>query len=429
VQSARPLVCSGLIFVKEMRVAGIQQRVPALLSAERFTHFSHSCIMKPVKRILSLYIIREISSLFLLGIVIFTLVLLLGRLITLTDLVVSRGVPLADVSRMILYLIPSFLVFTIPMAFLLAVLLAFGRLSADNEIVVIKASGVSLIQIMPPVIFCALVATLLALGASTICVPWGNTAFKELSFQVLKSNITATIREKTFWDDIPGIVMYTDQYDEQRHVLKGVVIHDGRNPDRPMTIFAHDGDVSSADGSQSLLLSLHDGSIHIAGAGGLYRLVHFGEYSMTVGEKGSSTAISRNEPDLSISELQRQINDPGTSVKDRLKLLSELHSRFIFPFASLVFAILAVPLGIQNRRSGKSGGFTVSIGIILTYYVLMSVVRTLAEKGTVPPAVALWIPNLIFFGMGLFFLRMASLENRIPLIPLRRFLDYFRKAF
>lgn len=381
-----------------------------------------------VKRILYFYIIREISSLFLLGIVIFTLVLLMGRLITLTDLVVSHGVPLADVSRMILYLIPSFLVFTIPMAFLLAVLLAFGRLSADNEIIVIKASGVSLIQVMPPVIVCALVAVLLALGASTIGVPWGNSSFRELSIQVLKRNITATIREKTFWDDIPGVVMYADRYEEQSHMLQGVIINDGRNPERPMTIFARDGIVTSAAGSQALLLSLHNGSIHMAGAGGLYRLVHFGEYSMTVGEKGGSNAVSRIESDMWLSELQRQIISPGTSAKSRLKMLSELHSRFTFPFASLVFAILAVPLGIQNRRSGKSGGFSVSIAIILTYYVLMSVVRTLAEKGVVPPAVALWIPNLFFFGIGLFFLRMASQENRIPLFPLRRFLDYFRRA-
>ena len=381
-----------------------------------------------VKRILSLYIIREISSLFLLGIIIFTLVLLMGRLITLTDLVVSHGVPLADVGRMIIYLIPSFLVFTIPMAFLLAVLLAFGRLSADNEIVVIKACGVSLVQIMPPVLFCALVAALLALGASTIGVPWGNSSFKELSFQVLKRNITATIREKTFWDDIPGVVMYTEHFDEQSRSLKGVVIHDGRNADQPMTIFAQDGVVSSAEGSQSLLLGLRNGSIHIAGNGGLYRLVHFGEYRMTVGENSKRSGISRNEPDLWISELQQQIDNSQTPAKDRLKMLAELHSRFTFPCASLVFAILAVPLGIQNRRSGRSGGFTVSIAIILAYYVLMSVARTLAEKGTIPPVVALWIPNMVFLGLGWYFLRLASLERNIPIFPMKNILDYFRKA-
>lgn len=381
-----------------------------------------------VKRILSLYIIREISSLFFLGIVIFTLVLLMGRLITLTDLVVSHGVPLADVSRLILYLIPSFLVFTIPMSFLLAVLLAFGRFSADNEIVVLKASGLSLIQMMPPVIICALVAVLLALGASTIGVPWGNSAFRELSFQVLKRNITATIREKVFWDDIPGVVMYTDQYDEQSRLLKGVVIHDGRNPDRPMTIFARDGVVTSAVGSQALLLSLHNGSIHMAGASGLYRLVHFGEYSMTIGEKVNNVETTKNEPDMTVPELLSHIETPGTSTKNHLKIQSELHSRFTFPFASLVFAILAVPLGMQNRRSGKSGGFTISIAVILSYYVLMSVVRTLAERGVVPPAIALWIPNLIFLCLGLFLLRMASLEKNISIYSLSEVLSYFRKA-
>lgn len=381
-----------------------------------------------MKRILSLYIIREISSLFLLGIFIFTLVLLMGRLITLTDLVVSHGVPLSDVSRMILYLVPSFLVFTIPMAFLLAVLLAFGRLSADNEIVVLKASGLSLIQIMPPVVLCALVAVLLALGASTVGVPWGNSSFRELSFQVLKRNITATIREKIFWDDIPGVVMYTDRYEEENRTLKGVVIHDGRNPDRPMTIFAQDGLVTSAAGNRALLLSLHNGSIHMAGTGGLYRLVHFGEYSMTVGEKAGGTEISRNEPDMWLSELQRLSDDPATPAKNRLKVLAELHSRFTFPFASLIFAILAVPLGIQNRRSGKSGGFTVSIAIILTYYVLMSVMRTIAEKGALHPAVALWIPNLIFLGLGLFFLRMASMEKSISLFSPKDLFDYFRRV-
>ncbi len=394
----------------------------------RFTPIHHSCIIPAVKRILSLYIIREISSLFLLGIVIFTLVLLMGRLISLTDLVVSHGVPLADVSRMILYLVPSFLVFTIPMAFLLAVLLAFGRLSADNEIVVIKACGLSLFQMMPPVIICALVAVLLALGASSIGVPWGNSAFKELSILVLKRNITATIREKTFWDDIPGVVMYTEHYDEQSRMLKGVIINDGRNSDRPMTIFARDGVISSAPGSQSLLLSLHNGSIHIAGTGGLYRLVQFGEYIMTVGEKGNSGVISRNEPDMWLSELQRKIDDPATSSKSRLKTLAEFHSRFTFPFASLVFAILAVPLGIQNRRAGKSGGFTISIAIIIAYYILMSVARTLAERGDVQPLVALWIPNLIFFCLGCFFLRMASLEKNITILPQNKLLHYFRRT-
>lgn len=381
-----------------------------------------------MKRILSLYIIREIVSLFLLGIMVFTLILLMGRLIKLTDLVISRGVPLADVCRMILYLMPSFLVFTIPMAFLLAVLLAFGRLSADNEITVMKAGGISLMQLMPPVVLCGLMAALLTLVASTIGVPWGNSSFKNLSVDVLKKNAAATVREKVFWDDIPGIVMYTEHYDEERHALKGVIIHDGRDPKRPLTIFAADGTIGGGAAQHDIRLALTNGSIHVAGKTDEYRLVHFGEYIMTVGNSDKGGGIGRSEADMSIAELWHQIITPAASKSVRLKTESELHSRFAFPFASLVFAVVAVPLGMQNRRSGKSAGFATSIGILLAYYVVQSLLRTLAEKGTLPPALALWLPNLIFLGLGWYLLRMASLEKEFHLQDVLNVFQRKRKA-
>lgn len=379
-----------------------------------------------MKRILSLYIIREIASLFLLGIAVFTLILLMGRLIKLTELVVSRGVPLADVSRMVLYLMPSFLVFTIPMAFLLAVLLAFGRLSADNEITVIKASGISLVQIMPPVLLCAVVAIIMTFVTSMVAVPWGNSAFKELSFKVVKQNISATIREKVFWDEIPGMIVYTEHYDEKRHSLHGVIIHDGRNPDRPMTIFAKDGVLSGGSGSQALRLSLNNGSIHATGKGNEYRLVAFGEYIMIVGDQGGAL-LGRNEQDMGVAELRSQIDNKATPVQARLKMLSELHGRYAFPFASLVFAFIGMPLGIQNRRSGKSAGFSVSIGILLIYYLMLSLLRTLAEKGSVPPFIALWLPNMTFLGLGWYLLRMSSLERSLPIPSLSDVAGFFKR--
>ncbi|HEY3308461.1 MAG TPA: LPS export ABC transporter permease LptF [Desulfuromonadaceae bacterium] len=371
-----------------------------------------------MKRILSLYIIREIVSLLMLSLMVFTLILLLGRLIKLTDLVISRGVPLADIFRMILYLMPSFLVFTIPMAFLLAVLLAFGRLSADNEITVMKAGGISLIQLMPPVLLCGLTTTLITLWISTVAVPWGNSAFKRLSIEVVKQNATVTIREKVFWDDIPGIVLYTEHYDEEHHALKGVIIHDGRDPKHSMTIFAANGKIGCTPNQQDICLVLNNGSIHIAGKADDYRLVKFGEYFMTVAGVGKGVGIIKNELDMGINELRQAIDKPATALAVRLKMQAELHGRFAFPFASLVFAVVAVPLGLQNRRSGKSAGFFTSIAILLAYYLLLSLLRTLAEKGAVPPALALWLPNLIFLLLGWLLLRMASLEREFKLLAL-----------
>jgi lipopolysaccharide export system permease protein len=233
---------------------------------------------------------------------------------------------------------------------------------------------------------------------------------------VLKQNVAATVREKVFWDDIPGIVMYTEHYDEEHHSLKGVVIHDGRELDRPMTIFAAAGIIGGGPNRNDIRLVLNNGSIHSVGTADEYRLVHFGEYIMTIGGNDQSTGFGKNELDMTVVELCRQIDNPATTRPVRLKTQSELHSRFAFPFASLVFAVVAVPLGMQNRRSGKSAGFSTSIGILLAYYVIQSLLRTLAERGSLPPALALWLPNIIFLGLGWYLLRMASQEQSIRIL-------------
>ena len=383
-----------------------------------------------MKRILNFYIVREIVALFLLGIALFTMVLLMGRMIKLTDMVITHGVPLIDVGWMIICLMPSFLVYTIPMAFLLAVLLAFGRLSADNEITVMKANGISIARIMPPVLFCGLAASALGLYAGAVGVPWGNQSFANISFAMLQRNLTATIREKVFWDDIPGVVLYTEHYDEDRHTLSGVIIYDGRDRTRPLTIFAKKGVVGSGANDREIRLTLRNGSIHAKGGGKVqeYRLIDFGEYSMTISAPRGANSVNRNPSDMDNAELRRLIDNPAVKPQIALKMARELNSRFALPFASIVFAVLAVPLGLQNRRSAKSSGFAISIGVLLVYYILFSLMGTLAEKGTLPVGLALWLPNSIFLALGLSLLRMVSLERKIPFPTMAFFSRLFRKV-
>lgn len=367
-------------------------------------------------RIISRYLIREIAGIFALGLTIFTLVLLMGRMVKLMEMVVSHGVPLVEVARLITLLLPSFLVMTIPMAFLLAVLLAFGRLSSDNEITILKASGLSLYTLLPPVLVSALLAGMLTLFISLVAVPWGNSGFKQMTVDVAKKYAATAVRERIFRDDLPGIVLYVDHYDEATRRMERVMIQDGRNPERPLTIFAKKGMVVSDETNGSLRIVLHDGSIHTQSINGDYRLVSFGEYLLTA-EAGGGAAVVRTEIDMGVAELLHAANASETAPQARMKMLAEMHSRFAFPGAVFVFALLAVPLGLQNRRSGKTSGFTVSIFILLLYYVLLSFLRTLAEKGVIPPFAALWLPNLLFGGIGLALLRMAAAEKNLRDIP------------
>ncbi|MGB4600468.1 MAG: LPS export ABC transporter permease LptF [Trichlorobacter sp.] len=372
-------------------------------------------------RIVSLYLMREVTGIFLLGLSIFTLVLLMGRMVKLMEMVVSNGVPVLEVLRLIGYLLPSFLVLTIPMALLLAVLLAIGRLSADNEITVLKSSGLSLAALLPPVLLCAVVAALLTLFISLVAVPWGNTGFKQFSLEVARTYASAAIKERIFRDDLPGIVMYVDQYDEQQHQMKRVMIQDERDPQRPMTIFARDGVISSDEAAGTMRILLRNGSIHTQDARGGYRLISFGDY-LLVTELGKTSPLVRTELDLSATELLQVARAQQTSSQARNKALTELHSRFAFPAAALVFAILALPLGISNRRSGKGAGFTASILILLVYYVLLSFLRTFAEKGSFPPVLAIWLPNLLFLVIGVVLFRLAVQERSVRdlLMPSRK---------
>lgn len=362
-------------------------------------------------RIINRYLIREIIGIFFLSLTIFTLVLLMGKMVKLMEMVISKGVPLTEVVSLIVLLLPSFLVLTIPMAFLLAVLLAFGRLSSDNEITVLKASGVSLGALLPPVLATAVVAALLTLFISVVAVPWGNTGFRALTVEVARKYAASAIQERIFRDDLPGVIMYVEQYDDSRHVMQRVMIQDSRDQDRPLTIFAKSGLLASDDDRGVLQMVLENGTIHTRQKDD-YRLVSFNEYHLTV-DTSRSAPVVRTERDMGIQELVLQSKSTQIDPIKRRKVLVELHRRFAFPCAALVFGILAIPLGLHNRRSGKGAGFTVSILILVVYYVLMTFLETMAEKGSIPPSLAIWLPNVLFLAGGLVLFRMAAQEKTV----------------
>src|SRR6266540_1726410 len=165
-----------------------------------------------MKKTLFKYMLKEIAVPFLLGIGVFTFVLLMGRFLKLADLVISKGVPLTDVLKLLLYIFPSFSLVTIPMAFLLAMLLAFGRLSSDSEITAIKSSGISLYGLLPPILTFAALASTLTTFITIYALPWGNTAFKSLLVEIVETRASLTMKEKVFNDDFPGLVIYVDSY-------------------------------------------------------------------------------------------------------------------------------------------------------------------------------------------------------------------------
>lgn len=369
-----------------------------------------------MRKTLYLYIFKEIPPPFLVGMATFTFVLLMGRFLRLAEMVVEKGVPLSDVLRMVGYLLPSFWLYTIPMALLLAVLLAFGRLSGDSEITALKSCGVSLYGMLPSPLAFALIACLGCGLVTVYAVPWGNLSFKRLVFEMAQNSAGLVIKEKVFTDALPGLVVYADDFDPKRQDLGGVIIHDERDPRDPSTIFARSGLLVTDPKAKSIEFHLRQGSIHRSRGKEGYRLVEFQEYNLRAALNRGPDALQKSETEMTLTEL---INpDPARyDAKHRLSMLLEYHSRLALPFSCIVFALLAMPLGIQNRRSGKAAGFSLSIAVLLLYYIALSAFKAMGEKGTLSPALACWAPNLLFLCCAAYLFHKTATEQELPLVP------------
>lgn len=371
-----------------------------------------------MKKTLYLYLFKEITAPFLLAAAAFTGVLLMGRLLKIADLVVAKGVPLNDIVRAIIYLLPGFCIVTIPMAYLLGLLLAFGRLSADSEITAMKACGVGLSSLLPPVISFAFLAYLATTFVTVYALPWGNSSFKKLVNNEIELRATTSIRERVFIDDFPGVVLYAERSVPEEHTLSGILIHDERDPNEPSTIFAEKGVVAADTTTRIVRLRLTNGSIHRSSVNGGYRLVEFQDYDLSINLFPADKVIFVNELDMTLKELRTAMHFPMNDAKTRRYLYLEFHRRFSLPFACFVFAVIGVPIGIQNVRSGRGSGFSLGIFIILLYYIVLSAGRILGERGLLHPAAAVWLPNLMFFIAGVYLFRKSAREEQLPLIGL-----------
>src|SRR4030043_1536592 len=164
-----------------------------------------------MKKTTHLYILKEIFPIFLIGLMIFTIILLMDKILKLIELIVTRGVSLTQILMLLLFLSPSFLVFTIPMAFLLGTLLSFGRLSGDSEITAFKASGVSLYQLFFPISILSICAYLLTTFLVFFGLPWGNQGFMATLYLIAQSKANIEIKERVFNDMFSGLVVYVDK--------------------------------------------------------------------------------------------------------------------------------------------------------------------------------------------------------------------------
>ena len=368
--------------------------------------------------IIDRYVFVELIPPFVINLSFFTFVFLMAEMLKITDLIVNYGVGLLIIAQILLFSIPYFLTYVIPMATMMAVLLTMLRMSADNEIVALKSGGVSLYRLLRPIMAFCLLACLFAYAMAVYGTPIGRLAIKELTFQVFSSNLDIGLKERTFNDSFNGVMLFVNKIDIRDHSLIDVFIEDKRDERMTSTVIAPRGKLLSEPDSLVFHLRLYDGVVNqVDVENRSAHSVSFDTYNVRLDLKKAVTAASpqKGRKEMSLAELRDFIQTYPNKDLRYYKALMEYYKKFSIPIACLSLGILAVPLGTQTRRGGRSSGLVLGLLFFLFYYVLLSTGMVFGENGAYPPIIGMWVPDIVLGLLGLFLLIRAAREQPVTL--------------
>jgi lipopolysaccharide export system permease protein len=349
-------------------------------------------------RTLLRYVLVEQTIPFLASLLVLTLVLFSAKIMSHLHLIFTSGSSFTDLGKMLIYLTPYFFVYTLPMATLLGVLIAFARLSHDNEITAMKSAGIGFYQMILPVSLVAVSTWVMSLALTHFVLPGGNTAFKKVLLDMARSTAQLTLKERLFNDQIAGMVFLINRISPDGRHLYDIFISDERDPQKKSTIMAEEGFLLYNPGHEGYNLRLLRGTIlTLADETRSAQTIKFEKYDFNVDLSSifGRKEFRKKERHLTFTELRQALASTKPRSIKHNKLLLEWYRRFSLPFACIVLAFVAAPLGVQAGTSSRLTGVVLGLFLFLFYYALVSTAKALGENGLFPPAVGMWLPNLL----------------------------------
>ena len=367
--------------------------------------------------ILNRYLILEMLPPFFLNLAFFSFIFLMKQILDITDMIVNHKVGVVPVFLLLAYTMPYFLQYIIPMSIMMAVLMALLRMSSDNEIMALKAGGVSIYRLLTPVLIFSLSGTLITGYMTIFGVPLGAERFKTLLFDVATANLKVSLKERTFNDRFKQIMLYVNKIDPQSGELHNVLIEDSRTSGVNNTVVARKGKLLGEPKEMVYYLRLFDGTINQMNLQDRSsHTVNFETYDIRLDLKEalSHRGISEKTPDeMTLSALRSYLKRVKTDKEKYVGALLKYHKKFSIPVACVAMGLLAMPLGIQARNSKKAFGIGLGLLFFLLYYILLSVGTAFGENGNYPPVVGMWMPNVILGGFGIYLLVLSAKEKAV----------------
>ncbi|HEX7282496.1 MAG TPA: LptF/LptG family permease, partial [Vicinamibacterales bacterium] len=326
-------------------------------------------------RIIDRYVIREVIPPFLIGLLVFTFVLIIPFIIDIAEQMIAKNVPAVTILRLTATLLPQALALTIPMALLIGLLVGLGRLSADREVVVMMACGISPYRLLQPVLVVAVVCWGLTSWVMLKAMPDGNQRYREITQEIVMERAEGEVRPRVFFEDFPNLVLYVHEVPLDGQGWLDVMAADTANAATPIIYLAKRGRMAIDRQAQTIHMVLEDGSRHTTKIDDptAYEVMKFESITLALDPATvfPRTGPARGEREMSLEDLALRVEELKRLGQSPHNPIMEMHKKFSVPVACFVFALLGVALGASHRKDGKLAAFVLGIGVIFTYYVIM----------------------------------------------------------
>ena len=348
-------------------------------------------------KILRTYILRECVLPFFLSLGVLTCVFLLGNLIRLANMVINKGISLALVGGMFLLYIPLLLSYTLPIACLTTIILAFSRFSADNEILAMRANGIHLKRIILPLFVIGIILSLFSIILNERITPYAHHQQRKLLKDIGAKNPTAVLEAGAFISAFKDQILFIYRIEKNR--LYNVRIYQPQPNGKPTrTIIAKEGEFTPIPGENKIKLKLINGTSdepNFDNPNNFYKL-NFTNYFMTLDlSANDNKEIDKKPKGMSLKELKEKIKEFKAIAIDTSPLITEYHRKITWSFSALIFILLGFPIAILTHRREKTANIAVAIFCGAVYYLLSLGCEALSVQHITPPALTMWVPNII----------------------------------
>ncbi len=344
-------------------------------------------------KIIEKYILEDVKMPIIFGVSLFTFIFLIEIIVSLMENIIVKGISLIDVLRILSFYLPPILAQTIPMGVFLGVMITFSKLTRTSETTAMSSIGMSLDDILKPIIMLASIITIFIFFLQESIIPRSFSKLEEITMKIAYENPVFQLKEKILIDEVDDYSLYIEKIDRKTNEAENVLIFQKEDKASFPTILLGDRAYW-----KSVNMVLEDSTFYTFNPDGTIKLEgEFKQKKIPLSSYFQEVNIEVKDIEaMSITNLLKKLKDK--TYLEKIPYLVEINRKVAIPLSTVVLAILGVLLSIGHHRSGKGASFGVSLGVIFIYIMFLNIGIVMANRGVVSPYIGVWLPNLLLIG-------------------------------